>query len=101
MKLPPSLHSMLVHAGDVQDLLPFSLGESSEEGLESSHKRKRYIREFHTRKNSREHTIRDVFQKDLQETDPVLLDKSLKEQFKTKHESLNSEMLKLIECEIL
>ena len=99
-KIPPSVHAMLFHTLEVQELLPFTIGESSEEGLESSHKRRRYIRECHSRKDSRENTIIDMFHWDLQETDPVVLAKSSKSVYKQKHEELTEAMLNLIQKEV-
>ena len=98
--IPPSVHAMLFHTVEVQELLPFTIGESSEEGLESSHKRRRYVRECHSRKDSREHTIIDMFHWDLQETDPVVLAKSSKAVFKQKREELTEDMMNLIQREI-
>ena len=99
-KIPPSVHAMLFHTLEVQELLPFTIGESSEEGLESSHKRRRYIRECHSRKDSRENTIIDMFHWDLQETDPVVLAKSSKSVYKQKREELTEAMLNLIQKEV-
>ena len=94
--IPPAVHSMLVHTIEVQEILPFTLGESSEEAIEAANKRKRYVREYHTRKNSRENCILDLFHWELQATDPVILEKSMKKQFIKKKEMQN-----LLICEIV
>ena len=98
--IPPTVHLMLRHAIAIQGELPFNLGEGSEECLESAHKRKRHVREFHARKNSRENNMIDIFHWELLVTDPLLLSKSLKEHFYPTQKPLTYTMRSLIKCEI-
>ena len=97
--IPPSVHAMLNHTIQVQEMIPFNIGEGSESALESAHKRKLSVRENHTRKNSRAANILDVFHWELLVTDPVILDKSQKEIFKTDLPPLTPEMKDLIQLE--
>ena len=73
--MPQSVHRLLVHGKDaVKQLsnLQVTIGESSEEALESRNKDHKYAREHHTRKISRSKTNEDQFHYMMVTSDPII-----------------------------
>lgn len=70
--MPPSLHKILIHGADIIQQFSLPIGMISEEALESRNKDFRNVREFHTRKISREKTMQDLFQSLIVSSDPII-----------------------------
>ena len=51
--MPVSIHKMLMHGAQIIEELPISIGHSSEEAIEATHKKLRYAKEHHTLKTNR------------------------------------------------
>lgn len=68
--MPPAIHKVLLHGGDIINHFDLSIGWYSEEAQEAHNKDFRYIREHHTRKMSREYTNEDIFNYLLVSSDP-------------------------------
>jgi len=97
---PPcaSLHKVLEHAKDVIITLPVSLGKMGEDGAESQNKYLRKDREDNARKTSRVDNLTDMFHRRLEFSDPVIVQKYLKDHpRKTKRiEDLSEEVQQLL-----
>ena len=65
-----TMHKLLIHGIDIISNMLVPIGQLSEEALEARHKEIRYLREHHTRKNSRINTNKDLFQVLLINSDP-------------------------------
>lgn len=101
-RLPVSIHKILMHGADVARYLMLPIGIMSEEAQESANKIYRSVREHHTRKNLKMNTIRDLINRMIELSDPVI--SSIRAQrIKVKREELPLEIfrLKLIEDVLL
>lgn len=70
--IPPTLHRLLLHSAAVSEELALPIGAMSEEAGEATHKEIRLFRLQHTRKDSRAHTMSDLFGRLLVSSDPLL-----------------------------
>lgn len=61
--MSPSLHKVLAHGEEIAKSFPASIGFGmlTEEGAESKNKFYKKIRDYHTRKSSREDNMEDLF----------------------------------------
>lgn len=70
--MPSSLHKILMHGADIINSAVLPIGMLSEEAIESRNKDFRNYRQFHTRKMSREQTMRDLLNTLLFSSDPII-----------------------------
>lgn len=99
--MPSSLHKILIHGADIIQQFSLPIGMISEEALESRNKDMRNVREFHTRKISREKTMQDLFQSLIVSSDPVISSIS-KKSFKHRNsEPLCADVISLLSEPIL
>ena len=70
--MPPTLHRLLLHSAVVVEETILPIGVMSEEAAEALHKVARRFRQHHTRKDSRLHTMTDLFRRLLVMSDPVI-----------------------------
>lgn len=70
--MPASLHKVLIHGADIARNSILPLGMLSEEGAEARNKYYKRDRLMHSRKNSRLHTMHDLFCRQLDASDPVI-----------------------------
>lgn len=99
-KINPSVHKMLRHGVDIAREFPLSLAYFSEDAAESMHKCYKKNMIHHARQNSRENRLKDVFNRAVDTSDPlvslVYLDKRLKE----KKEQLPSKFISLFDISV-
>ena len=76
--MPQSLHRLFFHVHQVAEILPVTIGESSEEAIETSHKCIMQAINHHSRQHSYKAINNDVGHYRLLQTDPVLNDISKK-----------------------
>ena len=76
--MPQSLHRLFFHLHEVAEACPVSIGEASEEAIETSHKGIKKAINHHSRQFSYEAMNKDVGRYRLLETDPKLNDISKK-----------------------
>lgn len=95
--MPSSIHKILIHGADIIKAADLPIGMFSEEALESRNKDFKRIREFNTRKFSREKTMTDLFHSLLFSSDPFISSIS-KSNFAVRsyQEPLNNSVLKLL-----
>ena len=94
--MPVSMHRMLLHGSDIINALPISIGHSSEEGLEATHKIIRKIKEESTCKISKNRVNEDLIHWLLVASDPIIASYSKKTKTKTET-SLPIEVINLLE----
>ena len=70
--MPASTHKVLKHGDQVIEELPVSLGHSSEEAIEATHKKLRSVKEHHTLKTSRKRINEDLVHWMLTYSDPMI-----------------------------
>ena len=70
--MPPTLHRLLIHSAEVVEQCLLPIGMMSEEAAEARHKDLRLFRLHHTRKDSRLHTMSDLFGRLLVTSDPLI-----------------------------
>ena len=77
--MPPTLHKLLCHSAAVIASCLLPIGMMSEEAAESSNKKIREYRLQHTRKDTRDHTMSDLFGYLLVASDPSISSLGLKD----------------------
>lgn len=92
--IPPSIHKILVHSKKIIETCILPLGQLAEEAQEANNKEYRRNREYFSRKTSRKDTNRDVLNRFLVASDPLLSCKS--KGFRRKRHSLPSETIMLL-----
>ncbi|XP_011872388.1 PREDICTED: uncharacterized protein LOC105564550 [Vollenhovia emeryi] len=70
--MPPTVHKILMHSGQIIRNSAFPLGMLGEEASEARNKNYKNFREFHSRKHSRIANLTDMFNRALDSSDPVL-----------------------------
>lgn len=70
--MPVSLHKLLVHSAQIIPNFELPIGMYTEEAQESRNKDNKRIREYHTRKMSRELTMSDQFHHLHLTSDPII-----------------------------
>ena len=93
--MPVSMHKMLIHGSDIIDAVPITIGHSSEEGLEATHKTIRKIKEEKTCKKSKQRVNEDLIHWFLVASDPIIASFNKKSKLKDKN-PLPSEVLSLL-----
>lgn len=95
--MPTSVHKVLWHGSEVIRSFLVPIGQLSEEALEAGNKIIRNFREFHARKTSRKDNLRDILNRLLVASDPLITShRILKEK---KHLEFSEEALELLEDE--
>ena len=100
--MPASLHKLLIHAPDVVGSCVLPIGCMSEEAAEARNKNVQQYRLRHTRKDSREHTMEDLFVYLLVSSDPVISSLKLSKRrtlYRSGRKPLLPEVPALIEAE--
>lgn len=96
--LPVSIHKLLVHGKDIMEASVLPLGILSEQAGESQNKMYKRYREHHSRKDSRIHTLTDLFNRCLDASDPRIcqykLDNSVR---RTKNLALPQEVRDMLQ----
>ncbi|CAL4103545.1 unnamed protein product, partial [Meganyctiphanes norvegica] len=72
--MPQSIHRLFIHGADIAELCPVTMGESSEEAIESSHKCSIWALNHHSRSNSYKNMTTDMGHNRLIKTEPFLND---------------------------
>lgn len=93
-KMPPSVHKVLFHGGDIIRSLTLPIGLYSEEAQEARNKDFKNIRLHHTRKMSRVNTNEDLIHGLLVSSDPLIT--SLRTPFQKPKCELGSDVLQLL-----
>ena len=70
--IPPTLHRVLVHGGEIIRATPINIGSTSEESAEGNTKFARRFYKHHTRKNSHGNALADLLFRLLDVSDPFL-----------------------------
>ncbi|KAG4066278.1 hypothetical protein HA402_000502 [Bradysia odoriphaga] len=92
--MPPSVHKVLFHGGDIIESLHLPIGIYSEEAQESRNKDFKRIRQNHTRKMSRLETNEDLIHGLLVSSDPYI--SSMRKDFPKKEKPIDSEIAQLL-----
>lgn len=71
-KMPPSIHKILIHGGEIIKNAILPIGTLSEEAQEALNHQFKYIRQQRTRKRSRLHTAQDILQYLILFSDPYI-----------------------------
>ena len=87
--MTPTVHKVLLHGAEIIENAPLPIGHLSEEASEATNKYIRMFCLFFTRKNSRENTMTDIFQRLLANSDPFIA--SLRYSFKKPLRTLSLE----------
>ena len=95
-KLPPSVHKMLEHGGQVAAKLELAIGLYSEEAQETQNKEIRSARLHHSAKVSRINAMTNQFHYLLIRTDPVISSISFKKQQNANGKPIPEEVLELL-----
>ena len=94
-----TLHKLLAHSAAVVDSCHLPIGMMSEEAAEAANKRLRQYRMRHTRKDSRLHTMSDLFGYMLVASDPLVSSHGLQRRRRlcsSRHGKLQPEVLTLL-----
>lgn len=94
--LPPSIHKILVHSKKIIESCILPLGQLAEEAQEANNKEYRRNREYFSRKTSRKDTNKDVLNRFLLASDPLLSCKS--QGFQRKRHKLPTETITLLKA---
>ncbi|KAJ6646173.1 hypothetical protein Bhyg_01384 [Pseudolycoriella hygida] len=92
-KMNPSVHKMLRHGADIARNFPFSLAYFAEDSAESMHKYYRKNSVHHARQNSRANRLKDVFNRAVDMSDPLISMVNLEKRCKFHKEELPSEFV--------
>lgn len=95
-KMNPSVHKMLRHGVAIARNFPLSLAYFAEDAAESMHKCYRKSSLYHARQNSRENRLKDVFNRAVDMSDPLISTIYLEKRI-GKNKPLPSEFLSLFE----
>ncbi len=68
--MPVTIHKLLVHGKDIIEASTLPLGMLSEQAGESQNKMYKRYRQHHSRKDTRIHTLEDMFNRCLDASDP-------------------------------
>lgn len=98
MRISPSVHKVLAHAGEIQERMEISVGAASESGAELCHKIRKDIRRNFTRKTSRQDQLADLFARCMDLTDPVISEAAIKfcDKYRVREE-LSPEVMALLD----
>ena len=99
--MPPTMHQLFFHAWESLRMSSLPLSFFSEQSLESFNKYFKSDREYHSRKDSRLHTIQDQFHRQSDKSDLLIALKLSKKQKKKSSEALPQDVLELLISESL
>lgn len=94
--MPATVHTILFHGSQIMINSPLPLGVYGEEGLEGSNKVNKNNRNFHARKDSRLHTIEDMFNRAMDASDPLVSSIRVSKMKKPKEKILPQEVLDML-----
>lgn len=94
-KMNPSVHKMLRHGTEIARKFPFSLAYFAEDAAESMHKCYKNSSVHHARQNSRENRLKDVFNRAVDMSDPIISTIYLEKRCKAEKQELPSEFISL------
>lgn len=94
--MPPSVHKVLIHGGEIVKKCVLPIGQLGEEAQESKNKDFKFIREHRSRKDSAEHTNKDLFNYFILSSDPIISSVSLKKRVSKNKLKLHLDTLKLL-----
>lgn len=94
--MPSSIHLILINGADTISSLELPLGMHSEEALESSNQNIKSFNEYHTRKNTRENIMLDLFFRLLLNGDIIYSSIRLETMRRRYHQDLPEEVNELI-----
>lgn len=89
-KMNPSIHKMLRRGVDIARKFPLSLAYFAEDAAESMHKCYKNDSIHHARQNSRENRLKDVFNRAVDMSDPLISTIFLEKRCKKQKENLPS-----------
>lgn len=91
-----TLHKLLIHGGDIIRNSVLPIGMYSEQAGESKNKTYREDRLRHSRKSTRELTLRDTFQRSMDASDPILSTEYVHKRQRKCNNALPPEVLSLL-----
>jgi hypothetical protein len=94
--MPATVHTILFHGSQIMVNSPLPVGMYGEEGLEASNKVNKNNRNFHSRKDSRLHSIEDMFNRAMDGSDPLISSIRVSKMKKPKEKILPQEVLELL-----
>ncbi|XP_046145732.1 uncharacterized protein LOC123989064 [Osmia bicornis bicornis] len=97
--MPPTVHKVLIHGRQIVEHSVLPPGCLGEEGPEARNKIYKYDRQFHARKDSRNHNLQDIFNRAMETSDPLISSISLRNRIqkrKLKKLNLSAEVLSLL-----
>lgn len=94
-KMNPSVHKMLRHGVDIARKFPLSLAYFAEDAAESMHKCYRKNSINHARQNSRANRLKDVFNRAVDMSDPLVSTIYLEKRCKAQKKELPAEFISL------
>lgn len=94
-KMNPSVHKMLRHGVDIARKFPLSLAYFAEDADESMHKCYRNSSIHHARQNSRENRLKDVFNRAVDMSDPLISTIYLEKRCQAEKQELPAEFISL------
>ena len=71
-KMPQSMHRLFIHLPQIVEQCPATIGQSSEEAIETSHKCTNHALNHHSRQNSYENMTIDMGHYRMLKTDPIV-----------------------------
>ncbi|CAH0560589.1 unnamed protein product [Brassicogethes aeneus] len=92
--MPQSVHKILIHGGILVNTSVLAIGQMSEEAQEARNKDAKNIREYHSRKFTREQTMEDMIHMLLITSDPFIT--SLRKPSKRKRNNLPEDVIKML-----
>lgn len=98
-KMNPTVHKMLRHGVDIARQFPLSLAYFAEDAAESMHKIYKKNSVMHARQNSRANRLKDVFNRSVYLSDPLISSVYLKKRCEAQKQELPSEFLSLFKID--
>lgn len=89
--MPPTVHKVLIHGRQILEHSVLPPGCLAEEASEARNKIYKHDREFHARKDSRIHNLKDIFNRAMETSDPLISNANLRNRM----EKQNLKQLKL------
>lgn len=96
-KMNPTVHKMLRHGVDIARRFPLSLAYFAEDAAESMHKCYKKNSIWHARQNNRANRLKDVFNRSVDLSDPLISSVYLEKRCESQKEELPSEFRSLFE----
>lgn len=94
--MPATVHAILVHGAEIMINMPLPAGMYGEEGLEACNKFIKSNRTFHSRRDSRLHTMTDMFHRRMDASDPLISTIRTAKSKKIHKDKLPEDVIKLL-----